>query len=384
MAAARRGIAVWVAAAAASLTTAQSEPELARVACDAKHNTPCARTNSEFLAWDTARQFTEQVAAGASADDVLRQITDGDFNIASGFYPFVFDAATSELLAHGERSTLVGQQLPQVFEGLNLQYSDPQLLHDRFVAAANTPDGDWVQYLWPTQTRDGSFMATSKQSYVVGINRGIGGPLLCLGVGFADTPLPLQLPCSDKYDTLCATNNVRSLVGNAQTLLSKADSRANFEEYLLQLSYDVDEFQVPGGLYIFTYSFDGPLVSHARLHQMFGMNLAEIFSALDRSEDGDQLHQDFIAAAQGAGDGWVRYQWRNSLEEEPYTKIAYVVKVDFGGTSYYIGAGFNFVMAPAMAGPLAEVCPVAYNFPCAVTNTLQLSSHAVVRAARVS
>jgi hypothetical protein len=103
-------------------------------------------------------------------------------------------------------------------------------------------------------------MATSKQSYVVGINRGIGGPLLCLGVGFADTPLPLQLPCSDKYDTLCATNNVRSLVGNAQTLLSKADSRANFEEYLLQLSYDVDEFQVPGGFYIFTYSFDGPLV----------------------------------------------------------------------------------------------------------------------------
>jgi hypothetical protein len=36
-------------------------------------------------------------------------------------------------------------------------------------------------------------------------------------------------------------------------------------------------------------------------------------------------------------------------------------------------------MAPAMAGPLGQVCPTGYNFPCAVINTLQLSSHSLVR-----
>ena len=61
------------------------------------------------------------------------------------------------------------------------------------------------------------------------------------------------------------------------------------------------------------------------------------------------------------------------------TKIAYVVKVEFGAESYYVGAGFNFVMAPAMAGPLGEACPTGYNYPCAVVNTLQLSSHSLVR-----
>ena len=51
---------------------------------------------------------------------------------------------------------------------LSPQYSDADLLHARFVAAARTPGGAWVQYLWPTRLADGSFMATRKESYVVG------------------------------------------------------------------------------------------------------------------------------------------------------------------------------------------------------------------------
>ena len=370
--------ALWAAAALLLAAAAgQQDPQLARVACDARYSAPCSRSNSEFLAWDTARNFTAQLAAGSSSADVLAQITAGAFNIDVGFYPFVFDAATSELLAHGERDTLVGKNLTQVFDELELQYSDAHLLHARFVAAASTPDGAWVRYLWPTRLADGTFMATSKESYVVGVAREDGSTLY-LGVGFADTQLPPQLPCSDKHDTLCAMNNVRSLVGKAQTLLYKADSQASFEESLLQLSYD-DDYQMAEGFYIFTYSFDGPLVSHAKLHHLFGRNLDQIFAALERSEDGAQLHADFVAAAEGAGDGWVRYEWRNSLDEAPYTKIAYVVKVEFGAESYYVGAGFNFVMAPAMAGPLDEVCPTGHNYPCAVVNTLRLSSHSLVR-----
>ena len=84
--------ALWGVAAVLLLATAagQQDPQLARVACDARYSAPCSRSNSEFLAWDTARNFTAQLAAGTSSADVLAQITAGAFNIDVGFYPFVF------------------------------------------------------------------------------------------------------------------------------------------------------------------------------------------------------------------------------------------------------------------------------------------------------
>lgn len=397
-----RAFVVWVCAATAAAQQ-QPEPQLARVACDASYNAPCARTNSEFLAWEVTRGFGEQLAAGVASDEALAQITAGDYNIETGFYPFVFDAATSVVLAHGERGDLVGQSLQSVFATLKLQYSDPELLHARFVAAASTPDGQWVQYLWPTiRLQDGEEVATGKVAFVVGMARE-DNSTLCLGVGFADTPLPPELPCSAKYDSFCAMNNVRSLVGKAQTLLSKAESQANFEEALLQLSYAEDDFQLPSGFYVFTYSFQGPLVSHAKLHEFFGQTLDQIFvaSELGASEDGAQLHQAFVAAAEGEGDGWVRYEWRNGLEEDTYTKIALIAMVRFDAEMYYVGAGFNMSTesaikdeseetrsqsadAVAKLGALGEDCSDRYNLPCSVVNTLQLSSHALVRPTAAS
>ena len=112
--------ALWAATVLAT-AAGQRDPQLARVACDARYSAPCARTNSEFLAWDTARSFATQLAAGTGSDGVLAQITAGAFNINAGFYPFVFDAASSELLAHGERDDLVGKNLSEVFDELELQ-----------------------------------------------------------------------------------------------------------------------------------------------------------------------------------------------------------------------------------------------------------------------
>jgi hypothetical protein len=37
----------------------------------------------------------------------------------------------------------------------------------------------------------------------------------------------------------------------------------------------------------------------------------------------------------------VRYEWKDSPHAAPYTKIAYVVKVEFGAEAYYVGAGSN-------------------------------------------
>ena len=395
-----RAFVAWVCAATAAAQQ-QPEPQLARVACDASYNAPCSRTNSEFLALEVARVFGERVAAGESSAEALARITAEEYNIETGFYPFVVDAATSVVLAHGKRPDLVGLSLESVFATLKLQYSDPELLHARLVAAANT-GGQWVQYVWPKTSspgQDDEEVATGMEAYVVGMTRE-DGSALCLGVGFADTPLPPELPCSDKHDSFCAMNNVRSLVGKAQTLLSKAESQANFEEALLQLSYAEDDL-LPSGFYIFTYSFQGPLVSHARLHDFFGQTLDQIVVAKEvgTAQEGAQLHADFVAAAEGEGDGWVRYEWRNSLDEDTYTKIALVAKVQFNAETYYVGAGFNFAMAApdeseeiphqsadavAKLGALGQPCSDRYNLPCSVVNTLQLSSHALVRPTAAS
>jgi hypothetical protein len=397
-----RALVMCACAATVAAQQQPAEPQLSRVSCDASYNAPCARSNSEYLAREVARAFDVQISEGVTSDDILAQITAGDYNIETEFYPFLIDAATSTVLAHGQRSDLVGQSLPSVFVTLNLQYSDPELLQARFVAAASAPGGQRVQYLWSAKRLpDGEEQATSKEAFVVGVTREDGSTLLCLGVGFADNPLPPELPCSAKYDSFCAINNVRSLVGKAQTLLAKAETQANFEDALLQLSYAEDQFELPGGFYLFMYNFQGPLVAHGKRRDYFGQTLGQILVAnrLGTADEGTQLHHAFVAAAENAsaGEGWTRYEWRDGLDEPTYTKIALVAKIQFNAQSYYIGAGFKFAMesvipdesaeirsqsadAVAKLGALGEDCSVRYNLPCSVVNTLQLASHALVRS----
>jgi hypothetical protein len=50
----------------------------------------------------------------------------------------------------------------------------------------------------------------------------------------------------------------------------------------------------------------------------------------------------FVDAA-NAGGGWVEYEWKNSLSEMPYKKIAYIMHFTAGGVSYYAGIGYNNV-----------------------------------------
>eukprot|EP01047_Picozoa_sp_COSAG01_P035437 COSAG01_NODE_2719_length_7188_cov_6.387079_4_plen_214_part_00 len=71
----------------------------------------------------------------------------------------------------------------------------------------------------------------------------------------------------------------------------------------------------------------------------------------------------------------MRYQWRNSQTEAPYTKIAYIVKVVFRSEAYYMGAGFTFGMTPALKGVGGASCPGNYNLPCAIKTTSDVASH---------
>jgi signal transduction histidine kinase len=272
---------------------------------------------------------------------------------------------------------LVGLSLSEIFQYMGIGFSLAEELHERFTQAAEN-GGGWVQYLWREEPKAD---ISNKVAFVTGVL-----DRYYLGVGYSHTQLSLELPCTDKYDSWCSINNVQSLVGKAETRLNEALSLEQFETTLFDISFNQEEYVVEGGHYLFMYHFDGLLKAHAHLNQFAGKDLVYIFGQLGRDpKEGADLHLTLRRAAEGNGDGWVQYPWKNKIEEPEYTKIAYVVKIVFQGENYYLGCGYNFIMGDVVPSVYAmdlantEVqgalaCP-GYNLPCSFGNTLQLTSH---------
>lgn len=340
----------------------------ARVSCNAAYNTPCSRINSRWLATTIAGKLRVLDTAGYRPEQYLRDITMGERNYETGFYPFVFDKETSVCVAHGAVPDFVGRNISAIFAELGIGLSSASALHGRLVGASNN-GGKWVRYLWS----DGGKI-NSKVAFVTNLTE-----RFYLGVGYQDTELPPDVPCSSSHDLWCSIMNVQSLVGSAQALLEKAESLVAFEDAAFHLSFD-EEYQVPGGFYIFMYGYDGTLRSHGRLHNLFGASLSDVINKMEQDTNSSHLHRDFIRAADGEKDGWVKYSWRNSPDELEYTKIAYIVKIMFGDQQYYMGSGFKFELGSTMKGPLDIPCTQAYNLPCSFDIASKLSSHALSHA----
>ena len=349
--------------------------EPARVSCDAAFSAPCSRHNSQYLAVKTANEIAVMLGSTGSSSIIYQTISiDRAHNMDIGFYPFVIDRNTGRCVAHGTNNQLVGLTLQEIFEAKGITFSDTDALHQRFKAAADN-GGDWVGYLWNDDSALSAITTASKVSYVTNLT-----DQYYLGVGYSTMPLPEDLPCTDKLDAFCSRTNVRSLVGKAQAKLSAADSLEAFEAVFHEISFDAVQFTVPDGFYLFVYNYSGPLVAHARLQTRFGESLEQIVPnlGLGTAQEGRNLHELFVAASLGQNDGWTQYPWRNSIQESIYTKIAFVVPIQFGnGTQYYVGAGFNYDRGDSPLGPKDTECSAAYNTPCAFQSTLQLSSHAL-------
>lgn len=353
----------------------------ARTSCDASYSAPCSRVNSEWLATDVASLISKNFSSSFNGTEKFELVTNGEFNMEAGFYPFVFDRVSGRCVAHGGNPSLVGKTLDEIFDEMGIGFSLTDQLHQRFVQAAEN-GGSWVEYMW---REDSTAKIANKAAYVTGI---LGQ--YYIGVGYATEQLPLDLPCEDKYDSWCSITNVRSLVGKAQTRLSEAISLEQFETTLFDISFDRDEYFVPGGHYLFMYRYDGPLKAHAHLNRFGGKSLDYIFQELNRDpQEGLDLHDTLRAAAEGQGDGWVQYPWKNKVDEPEYTKIAYVVNIEFHGENYYLGCGYNFIRGDVVSSvnifnqgseKVVEKqetrCP-GYNLPCSFGGSLQLTSHAL-------
>jgi hypothetical protein len=390
--------------------------EPSRLSCDAKYAAPCARTNAEWLAVKTSQDILAGLASNGTAtlQDAWDAITRGEHNMERNFYPFVFDKETGTCAAHGAVPEMVGLTLQSMPELVGRSFSDPDAVLERMYAASNK-GGGWVHYLW-TDGSDGH----NKLSFVTNVT-----DRFLLGVGYESNQLPRDLPCSAKYDSWCSITNVISLLGSAQSLLVQAESLPQFEAAAYELSFNPD-YQIDVGFYVFMYSFEGVLTSHALLLDFLGKTFEDVIVAkgLGTKEDAWALHSQFIDAANGHNGGWARYEWINA-DDEVSTKVAFIVKIDVHGKWYYLGCGFDFhsqvvgmgtmstnmvpTSAPtpapastrpytdfsepsvASTGPMVEApqivfepiiepCSQQYNLPCSFQTVLQLTSHALVHA----
>lgn len=396
----------------------------ARLSCDAQYSAPCARANAEWLATKTSKDLTAELEAGTITLDVAWDIIrDGQYNLEINFYPFVLERNTGVIMAHGATSALDGLDFYQIIQAVNLNFFDVGVVLENFRNSANK-GGGWVRYYWGS----GDYTYT-KKSFAVNLTDDY-----ILAVGYENQPLPREVPCSADFDAWCSFSNVRSLVGQAQFLLSDAETLSQFEQGAYELSFNEEAFQIRGGFYLFMYAYEGPLVSHAKLHSHFGLTSGEIFEelSLGTREDGERLHERMIRAAEGQNDGWIQYAWINAPGEEPFTKVAYVVKIEFQGKNYILGSGFTFrtfihdqnakfspttgqmthtenergvevggdggvaaeedeslVDLPSVGfngtmshgyGDPCRTCTAKYNLPCGFGTSLQLASHATTHA----
>ncbi|CAB9519745.1 polymerase 14 [Seminavis robusta] len=390
--------------------------EPARLSCNAAYSAPCSRTNSEWLAKSITQDFAEKSRNNETTLEALfQEITDQNHNMRVGFYPFVFHMENATCAAHGAVPEYVGKTLLGVFSYVGISFSDPVALMERFVAAAKN-GGGWVRYIWSNGAQGHAklaFVTLLTDEYF-------------LGVGYENTPLPIDVPCSASFDSWCSIANVRSLLGKAQTQISLAESLPQFEAAVYELTFNKD-YQIPGGFYVYMYGYDGCLKSHAILNDYLGSTFADVIvdKKLGTAEEAWELHNQFVTAAEGANTGWVRYLWKNA-DDKVFTKVAFVIKIDFRGKWYYLGCGFDFnsqasanpmTMAPS-SGPMlpmpvsepmtssvqsmvessaqsmmdssgtamglsvpmfpAKPCSQSYNLPCSFRTALQLSSHALV------
>eukprot|EP00522_Entomoneis_paludosa_P011518 CAMPEP_0172455376 /NCGR_PEP_ID=MMETSP1065-20121228/12035_1 /TAXON_ID=265537 /ORGANISM="Amphiprora paludosa, Strain CCMP125" /LENGTH=1132 /DNA_ID=CAMNT_0013207837 /DNA_START=63 /DNA_END=3461 /DNA_ORIENTATION=+ len=410
-------------------------PRKAPQNCNAFYSDIFSRTNSKYLAVTTVQNYHEQKDT-VSLTEFLQNLQNQQYNMDTGFYPFVINRTSTTMEAHGLNAALQGRSLRQVFDCERIGFANTDDLLRRLLEATDR-GGDFVQYLWAgrsganrsntcsgetsstkaTDEEEGEIIINSKMAYVLDLTED-----LILGVGYENKQLPPDVPCSAKYDAFCSMTNVRSLVGKAQFRLEQAASLENLEVVFYELSLKHDLFTIDQGcnngcrndkeccFYTFVFKYDGRLVSHALQHKYFGKTLAEMVVGLLKGteEEGMDLHRLFKRTAdeheKGIGNGFVQYRWRNSLNEESYTKIAYVTKFEFGGESYYVGSGFRFAMDDMGESShdeteestnitlnndttVADVddtvqeseteCKFVYNFPSTFKTALKLLSHSI-------
>jgi signal transduction histidine kinase len=88
---------------------------------------------------------------------------------------------------------------------------------------------------------------------------------------------------------------------------------------------------IPKGLFIFAYNFDGKCVAQGANPAMVGKVLLDM-----KDPDGKPVIKDLLEIAKSKGKGWYDYKWSNPANKKLETKTSYIERID----DLMIGCGF--------------------------------------------
>jgi hypothetical protein len=351
----------------AALSDKPLSNQLTRQPCDSSVDALCSVTYTRrILGAATSALLT--AASPAELEAVFASIIWRQFN-QYGFYPFVYEF-DGTCVAHGANSGLVGRKLPAIIAGVSRlrDIVNGDALQESLSQAARN-GGGWASYYWTNSERSPAYL---KVSYTVGVSRFGRDYFIGVGLNYMMRPRKLGPRCStciSDFNYPCAWATALGLLGHAQTLLLMADRYD--EGVAFQMLSSSAEFQLVGGFYPFLYDFNGTCVAHY-LPGVVGRTLWEIVTTQPAlaggSVDGRMLHELFVAAAQQGG-GWVAYEWISmaTLPQLIESKLSYVVQINRGGRSYYLGVGIGDRPWPT------SPCSQRFGSPCSEDAAVSLA-----------
>lgn len=109
-----------------------------------------------------------------------------------------------------------------------------------------------------------------------------------------------------------------AMVRKAVTFMKK-----NGKEKLLAEASNPKGGFVDSDLYLSVYTLDGKVVAHGANAKLIGVDVSQLRDANDR-----YFIKDILAAARGAGSGWVDYKWVDPATKALRDKSVYLEKAD--------------------------------------------------------
>jgi signal transduction histidine kinase len=181
-----------------------------------------------------------------------------------------------------------------------------------FIDAVSTPSGEgWVHYMWPLP---GDYFPTWKSSFVKQVTYPSGKQYF-IGSGI--------------YNMQMDRSFIEDVVNRAAALLTKLGRKA------------FDQLRDKTGPFVFmdTYVFvdnpDGVELVNPALPSIEGKNLLYL-----RDAHGQLSARNYIDAAMNNDSAWVDYYWYRPGKNTPAHKFTYVRKVQSGGETFVLGAGY--------------------------------------------
>jgi hypothetical protein len=314
--------------------------------------------------------------SSVTTQEVLERVTRGDYNKDVNFWPVVLNNGTfvasgrlNGSVVNGQES--VGRSLKEV--SLNETGLVQHDLWERMAAAADG-DGHYEQMGWDNYYTGGSSKCDGGSATT---NLGVGAfsceapalppPHFVERIGFArwartpgnDTLLVtsawskvlfasnlIDQDCDPAFDELCSFHHTRRLIGHVLSDLLIAADIAQLEAVFGRVSLQQYNEQ---GFYPYILTFDGTFTAHGVTAANAGRSFETLTAAFLDSASASGVVEAWSDAALSGG-GWAGYEWRNSLSEAPYLKIALLGGVRRFGVGYIFGAGFAHVMQPATLG----------------------------------